>query len=245
MNYFLVVKMGSIAQEMGHDLTIMYFIDKILKLRRNREDFFIVHPAMGPKRDIHYWDLNYVPPEYTSGWDTSRGKFIPEYFHRIGFPEGVMEELNKESKYWDESWYKSLSNKLNEDLKQFSDNLCNSIEELIATDFPKVDKLPDFIGIKNGKLSQIGEVKFEYLPKRALNEFLAYKEIAQKNNIAFYLIFPKKGFYASTDYGWLKKNLPKNIEFYAFGSPGQEGKQTKPILIPNYDNINFKRWKPK
>ena len=230
--------MGSIAQEMGHDLTIMYFIDKILKPKDEKEDFFIIHPAMGPKRDVHYWNPEH--DEYTSGWDTSGElKFIPDYLFKRNLSSEELQRLNEESQYSNEEWYKKLSQEINEDLKDFTDQLCNNLEDQIKEDFSKVDKLPDFIGIKDKKISCFGEVKFEYLPKKALEEFLAHAYLAEQAGVAFYLIFPKKG-YTRTDFNWFSKNLPKSAEFYPF-----EGAELKPLIIPNYRDIKFSRWEPK
>ncbi len=235
--------MGSIAQEMGHDLTIMYFIDKVLKPKKNREDFFVIHPAMGPKRDIHYWNPEHN--EYTSGWNTSGDqKFIPDYLFRRDLSPEELQKLKEESKYWNEQWYKTLSRKLNEDLKDFTDRLCSRLEETIKEKFPdffdRGGKFPDFIGVRERKITSIGEVKFEYLPKRALSELLAYSYLAKQEKVPFYLIFPKKG-YTKTDFNWLAKNLPKEIvEFYLF-----EGAEPKPLIVPNYRDIKFSKWEPK
>ena len=230
--------MGSIAQEMGHDLTIMYFIDKVLKSREEKEDFFIIHPAMGPKRDIHYWNPEH--DEYTSGWDTSGDtRFIPDYLYRRNLSAKELEKLVEESQYFKEEWYKKLSQQIRGDLKDFIDKLCGNLENKLKEKFPTVDKLPDFIGIKERKINSIGEVKFEYLPKKALEEFLGYYYLAEQENVPFYLIFPKKG-YTRTDLNWLSRNLPKEIKFYTF-----EGAELQPIIVPNYRDIKFSRWKPK
>lgn len=228
--------MGSIAQEMGHDLTIMYFIDKVLKPKEEKEDFFIIHSAIGPKRDIHYWNPEH--DEYTSGKDTSRDKFIPEWDFRRKLSEEEIKKLIAESVYWNEAWYKKLSEQLGRDLKEFADKLCAYFETIIIQHFPEVNKLPDFIGVKDGKITSIGEIKFEYLPNKALNEFLAYKTLAQQHKVSFYLVFPKKG-YLRTDFNWLSRNLPDGVEFYPF-----EGAELKPLIVPNYRDIQFIRWIP-
>lgn len=229
--------MGSIAQEMGHDLTIMYFIDNVLK-SKDKEDFFIIHSAIGPKRDIHYWNPEHN--EYTSGWDSSGDKrFIPDYLFRRRLSEEELKRLVEESQYQDEEWYRKLSQQLGEELKNFTDRICGNLEKIIQQVFPEVDKLPDFIGIKEGNINLIGEIKFEYLPKRALNEFLAYQSIAEQYEIPFYLVFPKKG-YTRTDFNWLSKNLSEGVEFYPF-----QGAELKPIIVPNCRDIKFEKWLPK
>lgn len=228
---------GSIAQEMGHDLVIMYFIDKVLKPRKRRELFFIVHPAMGPNRDIHFW--NSAHNEYTSAWDVSKEKFIPEYNARIKLPMGIFNSLVKRSQYWKEPWYEKLSQELGKDLKQFTDKLCDSMDSALKT----VDKLPDFIGInQKGKVTSLGEVKFEYLPKKAEKELLGYYNVAKRLQCPFYLIFPKKGFYIRTDYNWIKKILPEDVKAYTFSGEEQEKRLLQPIVVPNYHTIQFNKW---
>lgn len=258
--------MGSVAQEMGHDLTIMYFIDKVLKPRENKEDFFIVHPAMNVKRDVYFWNIEHN--EYTSAYSLCKtdDKYIPHYRLRATYPQEIMELLEKESIYKNQKWYKRLGKFLREDPVNFIDEKCSLIEKFIRN---RTDKLPDFIGIgQNKDIISIGEIKFEYFPKKALEEYLAYYESSKTLKVPFYLVFPEKGFYVRIPKNWLKKNLPQDIEFYEFYSEGQrenlpevpdkikdkkaeevfveeQKKKRGPIVVPNIKTIQYKKWKPK
>lgn len=234
--------MGSIAQEIGHDLIINYFVNKVLRPSAKKVLLYIIHPAMGPLRDIFFFDSK--QKEFISAWTSSPSEYITEYNLRIKLPDKVIKKIKMESKYWEKPWYKNLSKTLRGDLKIFIEKNCAQIDKLLKEKFPMVDKLPDFIEInKNGKISSIGEIKFEYLPKRALNEFLSYHYIAKQFKIPVYLVFPKKGSYARTDYNWIRKNLLKDIRFYTFEEITTDKKIEKPIVLPSL-NLIFKRWKP-
>ena len=230
---------GSIAQEMGHDLTIMYFVDKVLKPSW-RELFFIVSPAMGPAIDIHF--RNPEHNEYTSAWDTSRERYIPDYALRLKLGNEIMKDLAEKIEYWKEPWYVVLSEKLGRDLKEFVDEKSEQIIEILKIN--GIFKLPDFIGIANdGKVTCIGEIKYENLPRKALPEILRFDALGRQLEVPFYLVFPEKGFYARTDYGWIKKNVPPSVELYAFGGQTQmEGdKPVIPIVVPAYDALVFEK----
>ena len=233
---------GSIAQEMGHDLVIMYFIDKVIKGNKDLDiQFFIIHPGMGPAKDIHYWNPGH--DEYTSGWDTSGSKFIPEYGLRYKIPEDAMKKLMEDSRYWEDQWYKKLSQELGKDLKQHVDVVCDSFESTLGKISPEVDKLPDFIGLNSkGEVTLIGEVKFESLAKKALEEVIAYQSLADKLKIPYYLIFPKKGTYATLEPKWVSENLPSQTNIYTFEEEDKDGK-LKSIIVPDYKNLIFARWK--
>ena len=257
--------MGSIAQEMSHDLTIMYFMEKILKLKKDRENFFIVHPAMNVRTDIHFWNQKHN--EYTSCYSLCKtdDQYMPKYLFRATYSQKTMKLLEKDSNYRNQQWYQRLSNILKEDLIEFIDKKSSLIEKIIKN---KTDKLPDFIGInKNKNIISIGEVKSEYFPKKAENEYLAYYELSKSLQIPFYLIFPEKGFYVRTPKGWIKRKLPSDIKFYEFYSEGQrenlpevpdeikDKKEEKfvekqkeklgPIVVPNIKTIKYKKWMAK
>ena len=239
---------GSIAQEMGHDLIIMYFIDKVLKPRnksqkdpKKKEAFFIIHPAMGPEKDIYYWNPKH--DEYTSGWDTSRDRYIPEYGLRYKLDKPSLDKLMQESKYWDDEWYKSLSHQLGSDLKEHVDSISNSLESMLKERFPEIDKLPDFVGLnRQGTVISLGEVKAESLAKKALQEILAYQTVADKLGVPSYFIFPKKGVYATLEPKWINENFPTNTQIFTFEELDETGKP-KPIIVPNYQKTEFVGWK--
>lgn len=232
--------MGSIAQEVGHDLIINYFVNEVLTPSPERVLFYIVHPAMGPLRDIFLFDSK--EKEFVSMWHRFPSEYITEYNLRFKFPNNIVNKIKEESKYWQKSWYENLFKVLKCDPKILIEKTCSEIDGLLKDKFSEIDKLPDFIEIdKDGKVSSIGEIKFEYLPKKALNEFLCYHYIAKRLEIPFYLVFPKRGSYTRTDYGWIKKNLPSDIEFYLFEEMSEEKGIEKPIVLPSL-NIIFKKW---
>lgn len=260
--------MGSIAQEMGHDLTIMYFMEKVIKSNKevkDRENFFIVHPAVNVKKDIHFWNQKHN--EYTSAYSLCKtdDKYIPRYLFRATYSSKTMEQLEKDSNYKNQLWYRMLKSSLKEEPTKFIDEKCSLIEKVIGN---KTDKLPDFIGIgQNKNIISIGEIKFEYFPKKAESEYLAYHELSKSLKIPFYLIFPEKGFYVRTPKGWIKRKLPSDIEFYEFYSEGQrknlpevpdeikdeeeekfveeQKEKLGPIVVPNVKTIKYEKWKLK
>jgi len=236
--------MGSIAQEVGHDLIINHFVNRVITSFSKDVLFYIIHPATGPLRDIYFYDSE--QKEYASAWNKFPSNYITEYNLRLKLDSNVIKQIKEESEYWKKLWYKNLSKALKGDLRVFTHGVCVKLTKMLEDKFPMIDKLPDVIGInKNGKICVIAEIKFEYLPKKALNEFLSYYYLAKQSSIPFCLVFPKKGSYARTDYNWLKKNLPSDILFYTFEeiSEGKTKVSERPIVLPS-PNIKFKKWEP-
>lgn len=204
--------MGTILQEMGHDAIIIAFINSILK-REYESLLYIVTPAMGPKRDIYYFDTK--RKEYISGWASSKENYIPEFYYRTTIPKKEMDLLNKTSKYKKEDWYKSLSKKIGQDLKDFLSKICTKIEKYLKSD------LPDILGFdEKGNLILFAEIKFEGFSQKAKESALTEYRLARKLEVPYYLVIPKNPVYSrGITNAWLKRNLPSDIRIYKFEIP--------------------------
>ena len=215
---------GTFLQQFGHDIVLLHFIDRALK-RRHKELFYIVSPAMGPKIDIHFW--NPEKDEYTSAYSISSKNFIPEFNLRLNLDKDVMEKLNKQVNYQSLEWYKKISQKIGEDLKEFVMKICNFVED-------KTGDLPDVIGIgENGKETIWAELKFEGFGKKARESVLKQFGLAKKRNLPFYLVIPKKPMYGGElTNTWIQKNIPLEMKVYKFAL-------TKEIITPKKSEIQF------
>lgn len=217
--------MGTILQEMGHDIVLLHFIDLILKTK-HKAFFFIITPAVGPKRDIHFWNPEHN--EYTSAWNVAKGNFIPEFYYRINLDREDIEKLDKASIYKNQDWYKSLSKKLGKDLKEFVNKICFDLENKLKSE------LPDIVGIdENGKVILFAEIKFEGFGKKAREEVLTELKLANQLKIPYYLVIPKKPIYGRelTD-SWIRQNLPKEMKIHKFALSSKE-------IIPKQTTIKF------
>lgn len=217
--------MGTILQEMGHDAIIIAFINSILK-KEYEALLYIVTPAMGPKRDIYYFDIK--RKEYISGWTTSKENYIPEFYYRTIIPKKEMDLLNKTSKYRKENWYKSLSKEIGQDLKNFLSKICIKIEKTLKSD------LPDVLGFdKKGNLILFAEIKFEGFSQKTKEPTLKECRLAKKLGVSYYLVIPKKSVYSrEITNAWLKRNLPSDIKIYKFAIPTAS-------VIPKQIEIQF------
>lgn len=113
---------GTLLQEFGHDIVLLYFIDKVIKPRK-KEKFLIVSAAEGPYIDIHFWNPKH--DEFTSAYNemnnkVSRGYYIPELQYRKRIDPETLEKIDKQYReiYTSRQWYKELSELLNQDLKK-------------------------------------------------------------------------------------------------------------------------------
>lgn len=221
--------MGTVLQEMGHDIVLYHFIDLVLK-KRHKVAFYIITPAVGPKRDIHYWNPSHN--EYTSAWNTAKADYIPEFFYRMNLEKEDLERLDKSSKYREQTWYKRLSKKLNHDLKNFVQKLCFKLESQLKSE------LPDIVGIdENGKVILMAEIKFEGFGEKAKEEVLNEYQLAEQLHISYYLTFPKKPTYGrGLTNSWLKQHLPKKMKIYRFILSSKS-------VIPKQTTIKFEEVK--
>lgn len=217
--------MGTVLQEMGHDIVLLHFIDLVLK-PKYKSAFYIITPAVGPKRDIHFWNPEHN--EYTSAWNVAKGNFIPEFYYRINLDREDIEKLDKASIYKSQDWYKSLSKKLGKDLKEFINKLCFDLENKLKSE------LPDIVGVdENEKVILFAEIKFEGFGKKAREEVLSELKLANQLKIPYCLIIPKKPIYGrELSDGWIKQNLPKEMKIFKFALSSKE-------IIPKQTTIKF------
>ena len=160
--------MGTVLQELGHDEIILYFIHKVIRPKekaKNEEekiDFFIVRPATIPKKDIQFWNAEH--DEYTSAYNLCKNqqtRFIPEWEIKQTLPKEVIEKANKESRYWECEWYKSLTERFG-DLKGFIDRLESKVSGTFENDFP------DILGVSRRGLCLGAEIKYEGFGRKSL-----------------------------------------------------------------------------
>lgn len=216
--------MGTLLQQFGHDIVLLHFIDRIL-MKRNKELFYIVSPAEGPKIDIHFW--NSEKDEYTSAYNISRPEYPPELYERKNYSRDIFERMDKESRYSDQKWYKELSKRLNRNLKEFVLKYCNNVEKI-------THDLPDIMGFdKNAKETIWAEIKYEGFGTKAREAVLKQFELGKERRIPFLLVIPKKPLYSReiTD-NWINNNLPQEIIVYKFDVNPQ-------IILPKRSQIEF------
>jgi hypothetical protein len=213
---------GTLLQELGHDQVILYFIHKVLRKKGSSELFFIVNPAIGPRIDIHLW--NSQKNEFSSAFNTAMahgGVFVPEYCQRMRLPRKIIQQMNRESRYWDEGWYKRLSFALGKDPKGLIDAVLASLERELGCPFP------DIIGIKKpGKITTLAEVQFEGLGQEAMREIEEHCRASKKLGVPYCLVVPKEPVYGRADY----RNIPENARLFQFSF-------TKPV--PSLESIEF------
>jgi len=216
--------MGTLLQELGHDIALLHFIDKVLK-NRGKEFFFIVSSAWGPKIDIHFW--NPEANEYTSAYGVSRLEYPPEIYERKNYSKEVLTKMNKESRYSEQKWYRELSRELKRNLKEFVLEYCNNVEKVTGD-------LPDVMGFdKNGKETIWAELKFEGFGTKARESVLKQFRLSKEREIPFLLVIPKRPLYAReiTD-NWINNNLPPEMKVYKFDTNIQ-------IVLPKRSQIQF------
>jgi len=223
--------MGTVLQELNHDKILLYFVHKTLRPKEKEKTlFFIVNPANGPKKDIHFWNPKH--DEYTSAFNlcqNNRENFIPEWSIRETLPQEIIQQANKSSKYWEGDWYKTLSKKLG-DIKEFVENL----ESKINLNFNK--NFPDIIGVSSkGDLELATEIKFEGFGKKALPQINNHYKGCSELEIPYYLVVPEKPFYGRFNKSFIKKILKEKpaINLYKFRYVG---------AIPNLDAIKFEKF---
>ena len=217
--------MGTLLQELGHDIVLLLFIDKVLK-KRKKEVFYIVNPATGPKVDIHFW--NAKQREYISAYDISPKNFIPEFELRINLDKEDIERIDRESTYKKTEWYQWLHNKLGSDIKDFVNEICQSLKQSLR------GGLPDIIGITGGKsISLLAEIKFEGFGNAAKEEVSRHIGLADHFKVPYFLVIPKKPSYGKgITSSWITNNFPDPVKIYEFAF-------TKPGVVPKRVEIQF------
>jgi len=202
--------MGTLLQELGHDIVLINFIDKVLK--GNVDSFlYLVCPAIGPRVDLHFSDNS--RGEYVSAYNTSPADYIPEFNFRLNLPRDILDQLDSTSGYRNSDWYETLSMRLGRDLKGLVTEILGSVEE------EDVD-FPDAIGIDSkGREIIWVEVKFEGLGKKAYEAVSGQSSVAKKRGVPFVLLIPEKPVYgkASNTPNSLKKTN-RNMQLYTFST---------------------------
>jgi len=216
--------MGTLLQELGHDIILLHFIDIILK-RRNKKLFYIVSPAEGPKIDIHFW--NPKKNEYTSAYNISRPEYPPQLYERRNYSKDVFDRMDRESSYSKQKWYQELSQHLGIDLKEFVLEYCNKVEKITGD-------LPDIIGFdKNAKETLWAEIKYEGFGTKARKAVLKQFELSRKRGVPFLLVIPKKPLYSrEITNEWINNNLPLEMKVYKFDIDTQ-------VVLPKKSQIKF------
>lgn len=216
--------MGTLLQEFGHDIVLLHFIDSVLK-KRDKELFYIVSSAVGPKVDIHFW--NPEKNEYTSAYGLSRTEYMPELYERKNYSKEIFDMMDKESHYLEQKWYQKLSRELNRDLKEFVLEYCNNVEK-VAGD------LPDVMGFdKEGKKTIWAELKYEGFGTKARESVLKQFNLSKDRGIPFLLVIPKRALYArEITNNWINNNLPPEMKVYKFDVDTQ-------IVLPKRSQIQF------
>lgn len=203
--------MGTLLQELGHDIVLVNFVDKVLK-RKIDNMLYLVCPAIGPKIDLHF--LNNAKGEYVSAYNISPKDYIPEFSFRVNFPREILERLDILSNYRSSDWYKMLSGRLENDVKDLVAEILTSIGK------ENVD-FPDAIGISGERRETVWvEVKFEGLGKKACETAIRQSSVAEKRGVPFVLVIPEKPAYGKrlTTANILKK-APENLQLYTFSTP--------------------------
>lgn len=230
--------MGTESQELGHDQVILYFEDKVIKLKEKNKNedgrarFLIVRPATGPKKDIHFWNPEHN--EFTSGYNVSKNQkvsFIPEWQIRGFYPKKIIEPVNETSEYWKANWYISLSRKFR-DLKTFVENLESKLSKPFNNDFP------DILGISEKGLTFTAEIKYEGFGKKSLPQIKNHYKGIIEMEIPYYLVVPKTPFYSRLNKTFLKNLLKepnRKIDIYTFAFNIEDGR-------PTLETIKFEKF---
>lgn len=215
--------MGTILQEMGHDSTIHSFINDIIA-EDYQDIFYLVTPAMGPKRDIYYFEDS--KQEWVSAWSESKDDYIPEFYYRQDIEQQDMDRLTEESDYKQQEWYQNLKDKLGGAPEEILEPKCKGMEEELGSE------LPDIIGFDyDCNILLFAEVKFEGFSKKARDEVL--NENSLLGNQPYYLTIPTNPIHASapTD-TWLDDNLPENFNIFKFDI-------NKTNVLPKQTEVKF------
>lgn len=216
--------MGTLLQEFGHDVVLLYFIEKVLKGLHD-ELFFIVSPANRPRIDIHFWNPD--KNEYTSACNLSGSNYIPEFDLMYDPGLEILERLDMIAGSSNQTWYKELSVRIGKDIRDF-------VREIWERANAGVGLVPDIIGVdEEGKQTVWAEVKFEGFSQQARNSVITQYEQAKKHNVPFLVVIPRKPTYARelTD-GWLLQNLPSAMTIFKFHCESQN-------VVPRRDDIKF------
>ncbi len=219
--------MGTLSQEIGHDVVIVDFLNKILSQKESEVLFCVVTPAIGPKRDIYFRD--FATKEWVSAYAVAGDDFIPEFVYRMKIEKDVFDKIDKHFSYQDQYWYKYLSGEIGKDLREYLSSVCVEIEEKLQSE------LPDIIGFdKKGKIRFFSEIKFEGLSQNALESVIKESKAALLYNAKYYLVIPSKPVYSrSLSDEWIKRNVSfMNIEIYKFIVD-------KSVITPQQDQITF------
>ena len=216
--------MGTLLQEFGHDIVLLYFIDKVLK-PHHKNLFYMVSPATGPKLDIHFW--NAAKNEYTSAFNVSQNNFIPEFNIRYTLERKVIELINKQANFRNLDWYSNISKELGKDLLSFVNNYSKTI-------IKGIDTLPDIIGFDGaGRDSVWVELKYEGLSKKAKDSVIKQFSMAQRRGVPFHLVIPKNPLYGrEITNSWIQENLPSEMRVYKFASISK-------AVVPKREDIEF------
>lgn len=228
--------MGTVLQELGHDQIILFFIHKVLRPKeknkdeRERTEFFIVRPATGPKKDIHFWNPKHE--EYTSAYNLSkhnREDFVPEWVIRQTLPKEIIQAANRRSGYSTSNWYQELSRKFG-DIKGFVEDLESRIRGEFKEDFP------DILGVSLNGLTLGAEVKYEGFSKKAFSQVENHYNACLGLKIPYYLVIPKRPFYTRFNKAFVQRVLKEKPELslytFAFTMGGS---------IPNLGSIKFEQ----
>jgi len=216
--------MGTLLQEFGHDIVLLYFIEIVLK-EKIEAFFYLVNPATGPRIDIHFWNPD--KNEYTSAYNFSGNNYIPEFNLRHKLPEAVVKEIDRNSAYQNFEWYKKIGRSIDHDLKDFIKEFCTDIQQNNTT-------MPDIIGFDHTGQEVIwAELKFEGLGSKAKKSVENQFHVAKNRNVPFCLVIPDNPIYSrEITNSWLKGNLPDGMEIYKFASNSQ-------TVIPKRNEIKF------
>lgn len=200
--------MGSLYQELGHDIVLRHFIHMVLGQRRT-EPFYLVSPATGPRLDIYLW--NEEKKEYISVFGSTRAKYIPRFVLRFTLEEHHVGLVSAEYDYRKEGWYVQLSNIVKRDLVSFIDETVTRFDD---SDIP----LPDILGVGvKGEITCMAEVKFEGLGKAALGVALKQYDLAVALGITYILVVPASPLHSrKISDSWLRNSLPSGINVFRF-----------------------------
>jgi len=204
--------MGTQLQELGHDAVMRGLVTQVLAPRLP-ECFFLLNPAVGPKRDI-LWRPE-PDSAHASAYAESPGDFIPEFQHRVRLGKRELAFIESTTKYRDTRWYKWLSETIGGDLRSHLQQTCTTLEARVGGD------LPDIIAFDmKGSPITFAEVKFEGLSRKALEAILDEYSVARALGVPYYLAIPRSPIYtrARSD-GWVNAHVPRDIRCYRFTIP--------------------------
>jgi hypothetical protein len=216
---------GTQLQEIGHDAVIVAFIQKVLS-SLHAGAIYLVNPAMGPKRDVYFFDES--ERKYVSACSLAGPNYIPEFQYRFLISAADMAQLEKDSNWRQEGWYRYLSERIGRDLHSHVSQMCETLESDLQSD------LPDIIAIDNdARIVAFAEVKFEGFSSKAKDSVLKEFDTAKTMNVPYYLAIPKHPSYSrELTRAWIERNLPPDLALYKFTAP-------KNTVLPRQDQIDF------